>query len=250
MRRKLIAANWKMNGLRESGVALATEIARRAEGPDAPACDFLICPPAPLLVPVGAALADGPVALGGQDCHAEASGAFTGDTAAALLADVGCSHVIVGHSERRHGHGEDDAAVRAKAQAAQAAGLVPLVCLGETEAEREAGEALAVIDRQVSGSVPEDGEALVLAYEPVWAIGTGKVATPEDVAEAHGRIRARLAAIYGQEVAERLRVLYGGSVKPGNAEDLLALEDVDGALVGGASLKADDFWAIGCASPA
>ena len=249
MRRTLIAANWKMNGLRESGVALAREIAAHAAAPGSPECDIVVCPPAPLLVPVGEALGDGPVALGGQDCHPEPGGAFTGDTAAPLLADLGCRYVIVGHSERRQGHGESDATVRAKAEAAQSAGLIPIVCVGETEAERAAGEALAVIARQVAGSMPDDGIAMVLAYEPVWAIGTGKVATPEDVAEAHGHIRAAVTENHGEEVAERLRLLYGGSVKPDNAAGLLALTDVDGALVGGASLKAADFWAICQASP-
>ena len=166
-----------------------------------------------------------------------------------MLADAGCGYVIVGHSERRQGHGESDATVRAKAEAAQSAGLIPIVCVGETEAERAAGEALAVIARQVAGSMPDDGIAMVLAYEPVWAIGTGKVATPEDVAEAHGHIRAAVTENHGEEVAERLRLLYGGSVKPDNAAGLLALTDVDGALVGGASLKAADFWAICQASP-
>ena len=249
MRRTLIAANWKMNGLRESGVALAREIATRAVAPDPPGCDIVVCPPAPLLVPVGEALGGGPVALGGQDCHPEPGGAFTGDTAAPLLADLGCRYVIVGHSERRQGHGEGDATVRAKAVAAQGAGLIPIVCVGETEAERAAGEALAVIARQVTGSMPDDGVGMVLAYEPVWAIGTGKVATPEDVAEAHGHIRAVVAEKQGKAVAERLRLLYGGSVKPDNAAGLLALADVDGALVGGASLKAVDFWAICQAAP-
>ena len=249
MRRTLIAANWKMNGLRDDAIALATAVAGQAGGAEAPDCDIVVCPPAPLLVPVGEALGAGPVALGGQDCHAEASGAFTGDTAAPLLADLGCRFVIVGHSERRQGHGESDAAVRAKAQAAQAAGLSPIVCLGETEVERAAGEALAVIERQVAGSVPARSDALVLAYEPVWAIGTGKVATPEDVAEAHGHIRARLGVLFGPEAAGQIRLLYGGSVKPDNAAGLLALADVDGALVGGASLKAEDFWAICRASP-
>lgn len=244
MRRPLIAANWKMNGLRASGVALAGAIAGFAEGADSPDCDIVICPPAPLLVPVGEALGSASVALGAQDCHAEASGAFTGDTAAPLLADLGCRYVIVGHSERRQGHGESDETVRAKATAAQAVGLIPIVCIGETEAERAAGQALSVIAGQVAGSVPSDGYRMVLAYEPVWAIGTGKVATPEDVAEAHGHIRAKLAEVFEPDAAERMRLLYGGSVKPDNAAGLLSLADVDGALVGGASLKTDDFWAI------
>ncbi|HEX9790627.1 MAG TPA: triose-phosphate isomerase [Kiloniellales bacterium] len=247
MRRTLIAGNWKMNGLRESGTALAGALARRARDAGPLAYDLLVCPPAPLLLPVAAALRGSPVALGGQDCHAARSGAHTGDISAEMLRDTGCTYAIVGHSERRTDHGEDDASVRAKAQAAQAAGLIPIVCVGETAAERAAGETLAVVARQVAGSVPpaSTAAALVIAYEPVWAIGSGLTATPEDVAAAHAHIRAVVGRELGQDVAGGVRILYGGSVKPDNAAGLLALADVDGALVGGASLKADDFWAIG-----
>jgi triosephosphate isomerase len=249
MPRKLIAGNWKMNGLKGTGTDLARDLAARARSA-APNCDLLVCPPAQLLVPVAEALADSPVALGGQDCHAEPSGAHTGDISAPMLADAGCSHVIVGHSERRGNHGENDGQVRAKAQAAAAAGLVAIVCVGETEAERAAGRALAVIETQVRGSLPEGGESgpPVVAYEPVWAIGTGKTATAGDIAEAHGHIRGLLREILGQAAGDSVRILYGGSVKPDNAAEILAVDDVDGALVGGASLKADDFWAIagGC----
>ena len=245
MPRKLIAGNWKMNGLRGTGGELARDLAARARSA-APGCDLLVCPPAPLLIPVGEALAGSPVQLGAQDCHAEPSGAHTGDIAAPMLADAGCSHVIVGHSERRSDHGESDAEVRAKAAAAAAAGLVPIVCVGETESERTAGRALAVIESQVRGSLPQGSGAgpPVVAYEPVWAIGTGKTATAGDIAEAHGRIRDLLREILGRAAGDSVRILYGGSVKPANAAEILAIDGVDGALVGGASLQAADFWAI------
>ena len=243
--RKLIAGNWKMNGLKASGTALASELAALAKA-QAPGCDLLVCPPAHLLCPVAAALSGSPIALGGQDCHAEQSGAHTGDISAAMLADAGCSHVIVGHSERRQDHGEGDALVKAKAAAALAAGLTPIVCVGETEAERTTGRALTVIETQVRGSLPAGGGGLpVVAYEPVWAIGTGKTATTGDVAEAHGHIRELLTEILGAEAGASVAILYGGSVKPANAAELLCVANVDGALVGGASLRADDFWAIG-----
>lgn len=247
MRRTLIAGNWKMNGLRASGVALAAAVAERARGAADPASDLLVCPPAHLLFPVAEALRGSPVALGGQDCHPERAGAHTGDISAEMLRDAGCAYVIVGHSERRADHAESDETVRAKAQAAQTAGLVPIVCVGETASQRTAGEALAVLTGQVEGSVPAAAAAssLVIAYEPVWAIGTGQTATPDDVATAHAHIRDVLARVLGPEIAAATRILYGGSVKPANAADLLALADVDGALVGGASLQADDFWAIG-----
>jgi len=245
--RKLIAGNWKMNGSRRSGSELAGALAERARTAGALDWDLLVCPPAPLLGPVGAALQGSPVALGGQDCHPAQSGAHTGDSSAEMLADAGCRYVIVGHSERRADHGEDDALVRAKAEAAAGAGLTPIVCVGETAAQRGAGAALQVIEGQVTGSLPEgvSGEDLVIAYEPVWAIGTGQTATPADVAEVHGHIRALLERLMGAEPAGAVRILYGGSVKPGNAAELLAVANVDGALVGGASLDAEDFWAIG-----
>lgn len=258
MLRKLIAGNWKMNGLLDSGQALVRDlIGRRAPAGDI-GCDFLVCPPAHLLHPLAGLLAGSGIALGGQDCHAAVSGAHTGDLSAAMLRDVGCDYVIVGHSERRQDHREGDADVRAKAAAAQAAGLVPILCVGETAAERDASRTLAVIERQVRGALTETGgpevlvvapEVLVVAYEPVWAIGTGKVAEPRDVVEVHAHIRGILAERYGDGPAAGVRVLYGGSLKPGNAGELLALPNVDGALVGGASLKAADFWAIGRASP-
>jgi triosephosphate isomerase len=235
-RKQLVAGNWKMNGARADGIALAHDIAERAKEPHA--CDLLVCPPATLLAPVGDVLAAGDVRLGGQDCHAAASGAFTGSISAEMLRDAGCSHVIVGHSERRKGCGESDADIQAKALAAWRAGLIAIVCVGETLVEREAQIALAVVAGQLAGSVPDGATAgnLVIAYEPVWAIGTGLTPTRADIAETHKAIRLRIPS--------GTRILYGGSVNPKNAADILALPDVDGALVGGASLKADDFWAI------
>ena len=235
----LVAGNWKMNGLRADGIALARDIAARAAAPHR--CDLLVCPPSTLLAAVGAALAGSGVALGGQDCHAAPSGAFTGSTSAEMLKDAGCSHVIVGHSERRHGLGESDSDVRAKASAAWRAGLVAIVCVGEMQAERKAGRAVAVVSAQLAGSVPEGATAdrLVVAYEPVWAIGTGLTPTTADIVEMHAAIRGRIPA--------GARILYGGSVNPRNAAEILALPEVGGALVGGASLKAEDFWAIAAA---
>ncbi len=243
MPRKLIAGNWKMNGLTADAKALAGALAERYRAA-APGFDMLVCPPAPMIGTVAAAIAGSGVALGGQDCHAEPSGAHTGDTAAEMLADLGCSHVIVGHSERRQDHGETDSQVQAKALAAHRAGLVAVICIGETLEERDAGETLAVCSRQITGSIPAGAtaETTVLAYEPVWAIGTGRTPTAADVAETHAHIRGTLAARMAG--AEEVRILYGGSVKPSNAAELMAVDNVDGALVGGASLKADDFWAI------
>ncbi len=246
MGRRLIAGNWKMNGLRGTGVALAKDLAARAQAAGEGGAELLICPPAQLLFTVAEALGNAPIALGGQDCHPAPSGAHTGDISAEMLADAGCSYAIVGHSERRGDHGEGDGVVKAKAEAALAAGLTPIVCVGETADQRRAGQALSVIETQVLGSLPADvpGARLVVAYEPVWAIGTGLTAEPADVEEAHGHIRGLLVGRLGTEAGGAVRVLYGGSVKPGNAAELLAVPNVDGALVGGASLKAQDFWAI------
>jgi triosephosphate isomerase len=242
--RALIAGNWKMNGLAKDAKSLAAALKEKTEGAQLD-CDLLVCPPFPYLGQVAQELAGCRISLGGQDCHAAGSGAHTGDTAAQMLRDVGCSYVIVGHSERRSGHGETDTQVRAKAEAAQAAGLVPIVCVGETEKERNAEQTMTVIARQVKGSVPAgmDAGRLVVAYEPVWAIGTGRTATPADVARVHGEIRRLLVGLVG-EGSERVRILYGGSVKPDNAAELLSQANVDGALVGGASLDAESFWAI------
>ncbi len=240
--RPLIAGNWKMNGRRASGVALAADLAARARRAGGLACDVAICPPATLLIPVGQAIAGSPIELGAQDCHGTPDGAHTGDIGAAMLADAGCRYVILGHSERRAAHGETDATVRAKAVAARGAGLVPILCLGETEPERLRGETLSVIERQLEGSLPEDaGGDTVIAYEPVWAIGSGRTPRLEEVAAAHGHLRRLLAR---RMAGRAVRILYGGSVNAGNAAALLEVADVDGALIGGASLAADEFWAI------
>jgi triosephosphate isomerase (TIM) len=239
--RKLAAGNWKMNG---SAAALAEVEALLAAQP-APGCEMLLCPPATLIARM-AALAEGsPLMVGGQDCHPKASGAHTGDIAAAMLKDAGASHVILGHSERRADHAETDALVKSKAEAALAAGLVAVVCIGETEAERDAGTTLTVIGGQLDGSIPAGATAanLVVAYEPVWAIGTGRTPTLAEIAEVHAFLRDRLQGLIAGEAAG-VRLLYGGSVKPSNAVDIFAVPHVDGALVGGASLKAADFGAI------
>ena len=239
--RPLIAGNWKMNGRRADGLALAEAI--RA-GAGSLAAELLLCPPATLIAQVGEKIKGSGIALGGQDCHWAASGAHTGDIAAPMLVDLGCRYVIVGHSERRHGHGETDALVRAKAEAALAAGLIAIVCLGETEAERDRGEAEKVVARQLDGSLPKgtSPDRVVIAYEPVWAIGTGRTPSNGDIEAIHSVLRRDLAAHFSE--ADRFRLLYGGSVKPNNCEDILALANVDGALVGGASLKELDFLTI------
>jgi triosephosphate isomerase (TIM) len=243
--RQLIAGNWKMHGLGAEAASLASAVGTGAGGL---ACDLLVCPPFTQLARVAYLLAGGPVGVGGQDCHAEAQGAHTGDISAPMLADAGARWVILGHSERRQNHAETDAMVRAKAVAAIAAGLTPIVCVGETEEERNAGWQTGVVGGQLSGSLPE-GFAGVVAYEPVWAIGTGKTATEDDVATMHGYIREALVRLLGHGGAA-VRILYGGSVRPANAESLLAVPEVGGALVGGASLKADDFLAIARAARA
>lgn len=240
--RPLIAGNWKMNLDRAGSEALAKELASGVGA--ATKFEMAVCPPAAYLAPVAAVLDGAMIAVGGQDCHQNASGAHTGDTSAAMLADLGCTYAIVGHSERRADHDESDAVVLAKAEAARTHALIPIVCVGETEAERDAGQTLDVVGRQIKGSVPEglDGSTLVIAYEPVWAIGTGRTPTTDDVAAVHAHIRKVLSEKTAD--AANVRLLYGGSVKPGNAVELMAVENVDGALVGGASLKAGDFLAI------
>jgi len=247
-RRRLVAANWKMNGTRDQGAELVASTQQLTEASVALGLEILLCPPATLLLPTASLLAGSGVALGGQDCHWQRSGAYTGDISAAMLRDAGCSHVILGHSERRHLHHETDALVRAKAEAALDEGLTALICVGETEAERIAGDAFTVVERQARASLPERAtpETVVLAYEPIWAIGTGRVAGTDDVAAIHAHLRAILAAsvVRGAEI----RILYGGSVKPSNAAELFRLEDVDGALVGGASLDANAFAAIAAAA--
>ncbi|MEM9228557.1 MAG: triose-phosphate isomerase [Pseudomonadota bacterium] len=239
MRRKVAAGNWKMNGTRASAAMVE---ALAAAHPD-PGAEVILCPPAPL-IPVLVGVNSG-FSIGGQDCHVAQSGAHTGDTSAQILADAGASHVIVGHSERRADHGETDATVRAKAEAAVLAGLIPIICVGETEGQRDAGETLAVVRAQLTGSIPDgvDG-TLIIAYEPVWAIGTGRTAGLEDIAEVHKDVRQTLTQRFGAQSAEEIRILYGGSVKPTNAADIFSVPDVDGGLVGGASLKAEDFGPI------
>ena len=245
-RRALIAGNWKMNGLKADGIALARDLARRLSAADETGVDMVVCPPFTLVHPVAEAIAGSPLHLGAQDCHVAASGAHTGDVAAPMLADLGCRYVIVGHSERRTDHGEGDALVRDKAKAALAAGMAAIVCVGETEGERDAGQAEAVVRRQLAGSLPDGATpgTLVIAYEPMWAIGTGRTPTPADVQAMHAFVRRELAGRLGDGAAGAVRVLYGGSVNRDNAARLMTLPDVDGGLVGGASLKAEDFWAI------
>jgi triosephosphate isomerase len=237
--RHLIAGNWKMNGLTGTALALADAV-----GEAAPrlSCDLLVCPPFTQIAAVAARLRGTSVAVGGQDCHTGAAGAHTGDISAEMLADLGCSAVILGHSERRQDHHETDAQVRAKAEAAARAGLTPIVCVGETEAERDAGRHLEVVARQIAASLPQRF-AGVIAYEPIWAIGTGRTPHAGDVTAMHAHIRAALRGHLGA-AADGLRILYGGSVKPDNAAGLLCLPQVGGALVGGASLVADQFVAI------
>jgi triosephosphate isomerase len=237
----LIAGNWKMNGLMSSLGELAV-IAAAADA--APAhVRVAVAPPFTLIAAAAAAVAGRRVAIGGQDCHHRPAGAHTGCVSASMLADAGASFVIVGHSERRSDQGERDADVRAKADAARAAGLDVIVCVGETEDERDAGVADAVVARQLDGSLPAGRDGVIVAYEPVWAIGTGRTPSIADIAAMHGHIRGRLVARYG-DAGRGVPILYGGSVKPANAADILAIDEVGGALVGGASLKAADFAPI------
>jgi triosephosphate isomerase len=247
-RKKIVAGNWKMNLDRAKARELAGAVAARSG--EAAGVDLVLCPPALYLDSVGAALfaAKSSVGLGGQNMHDKASGAFTGEVAPPMLLDLGCRYVILGHSERRTLFGETDGTVNAKTKAALAAGLTPIVCVGETLEEREGGRTDAVVTTQVRGSLAglsaADLEKVVIAYEPVWAIGTGKVATPQQAQEVHALIRSLLGSLASSEVAGKIRIQYGGSVKPDNAADLACQPDIDGALVGGASLKADDFLGI------
>ena len=245
----LIAGNWKMNGLSADAEALAAAVTAGAGGaPDS--AELLVCPPAAHIPLVRSAVGGGPVKLGGQDCHEAEAGAFTGDVSAEMLADLGCSHVIVGHSERREGHGEGDALVWRKATAAHRAGLAAIVCVGETEQERLAGQAEDTVARQVKASVPDaaNGDNLAVAYEHVWAIGSGRTPTTEEIADVHRAMRRALVELLGEDRGASVSLLYRGSVKRGNAKEILALEDVHGALIGGASLKAEDFLAIAAAA--
>lgn len=245
----LVAGNWKMNGLRENtreidalyALIAANSPEKNSPGMNEAGCDVLICPPATLI----STLSGRGIDIGAQDCHMADSGAHTGDISAAMLKDLGCRYVIVGHSERRADHGESDDMVKAKANAAQAQGLTAIICVGETGGERENGETLNIVTSQVKGSVPDNAAAenTVIAYEPVWAIGTGKVPTIDDVADVHGVIRSLLTDRFGME-GNRVPILYGGSVKASNAKELMSVPNVNGALVGGASLRAEDFYGI------
>ena len=246
--KKLIVGNWKMNGLRADSRERVAEMVKAFSADIGVSYGVVLCPPTGLTAVVRQYIDDlylcgeAVIALGGQDCHAQAYGAFTGDTSARLLADLGCSFVIVGHSERRQLHGEDNARVKEKAAAALLCGLTPIICVGETEAERSAGQHLDVVAKQIKDSMPATAtpENTVIAYEPVWAIGTGKTATANDVLEMHNHIR--------EQLGNDMRILYGGSVKPSNAAEILHTQNVDGVLVGGASLVAADFIAIARAS--
>jgi triosephosphate isomerase len=246
MRRPFIAGNWKMNLNRAAAVALAEGVAKGAERLDG--VDLAVCPPSCYLDAVGRAIAGSKVALGAQNMYHEKDGAFTGELSAAMLCDLGCKCVILGHSERRHVLGETDGAINRKVHAALAAGLIPIVCVGELLAEREAGQTLPVIRRQFDGSLAglsaDQMMKIVIAYEPVWAIGTGKVATPQQAEDVHLALRKLMEERYNKLLAEAVRIQYGGSVKPENAAELLKQPDIDGALVGGASLKADQFLGI------
>ena len=243
MARRLIAGNWKMNGTTASIAEIDAIVSRLNDFSDL--ADCLICPPA-TLISAFSQRSGSRLKLGGQSCHSEMAGAFTGDVSAAMLKDAGASYVIVGHSERREFHNETDATVAAQAAAALSAGLTPIICVGESLPQRKAGDALVVVEKQLNGSIPDCQSAdhgFVVAYEPIWAIGTGEVATPPQIAEIHGHMRSLLRARFGEHGAS-VPLLYGGSMKPGNAADILNIPNVDGGLIGGASLKADDFMAI------
>jgi len=242
--RHLVAGNWKMNGSRAMAAQLIADL--KTQG-GAVAADLLVCPPFPYLIHAAEFVMGSNIALGAQDCAPQESGAHTGDVAAAMLKDCGCTHVILGHSERRTDHGESSAQVAAKAKAAQAAGLVAIVCVGETDSQRDAGETLKVVESQIVNSIPQGSTPsnLVVAYEPVWAIGTGRTPTAGDVEVVHRHIRKLVVG--GVKDGQGVRILYGGSVKPANAAELMAVPEVNGALVGGASLKAADFLGIAAA---
>ena len=247
-RRMLAAGNWKMNG---ATPMMAEFVAMLGGGQNAD-CDVLICPPMTMLAGFAGLAGDKGLMIGAQDCHANVSGAHTGDVSAEMIAEAGGKAVIVGHSERRTDHGETDADVEAKAKAAWRAGLIAIICVGETEAQRDSGGAVDVVTGQLAASVPDGATPAntVIAYEPVWAIGTGRTPSTTDVQDMHAAMRAALTSRFGAETAEGTRLLYGGSVKPGNAAEFFALQDVDGALVGGASLKAQDFLPIVAAAAA
>jgi triosephosphate isomerase len=248
-RRKLIAGNWKMNGLKADGQALAYALAEKMAATPGARFDMLVCPPFTLIGTIVDTVGNSGIMVGGQDCHMQEKGAHTGDTSAWMLKDMGCAYAIVGHSERRTNHAETDATVKAKAEAALAAGLKVIVCIGETLEERDAGKTLEVNRTQLHGSLPEGATAdnTVIAYEPVWAIGTGRTATPEQAQEVHAMIRSELTG--RASALTEMRILYGGSMNAKNAAELLSQPDIDGGLIGGASLKAEDFWTVAEGSP-
>ncbi|MBR5154440.1 MAG: triose-phosphate isomerase [Alphaproteobacteria bacterium] len=250
VRKTLIAGNWKMNCHLEDGITLAKGVAQEAKKRARKDCEFLICPPFTLLMAAKKAIKGSRVMLGAQDCHFAASGAHTGDVSPQMLKDLGCQYVIVGHSERRTNHYESDELIAKKASAAIEAGLKVIICIGETEKERDENKTIEVCTTQIMGSVPENATAqnTVIAYEPVWAIGTGKTPTSQDVEDVHAAIRKVISKKLGRANANKMRILYGGSMKPSNAKELLNLPDVDGGLIGGASLKVEDFIAISEAS--
>ena len=250
VRKTLIAGNWKMNGLLEEGVALAKGVGQEFKKTGRRDCEVLVCPPFTLLTSVKKAIKGTRVALGAQDCHFAEKGAHTGDVSPVMLKDLGCQYVIVGHSERRTNHHETNELIAKKAEAAINAGLKVIICIGETEAERDSGKTIKVCTDQIMGSVPATATAqnTVIAYEPVWAIGTGRTPTTAEVEEVHASIRKVISKKLGRANANKMRILYGGSMKPSNAKELLALPDVDGGLIGGASLKVADFTAIIAAS--
>jgi len=242
MRRKIAAGNWKMNGLKAS-IGELEALKASSEGAT---CDVILCPPATLVAAMADVASGSGIVIGGQDCHWNETGAHTGDTSAEMLVDAGAGAVILGHSERRADHGETDAEVNKKSVAAWRAGLQAIICVGETEGQRDAGETLDVTGGQLDGSTPEGATAAntIIAYEPVWAIGTGRTPTLEEVGEVHDFLREKLVARFGDEIGNGVRILYGGSVKPSNAAEIFAVSNVDGGLVGGASLKASDFSGI------
>lgn len=249
-RRCFVAGNWKMNCRRESGLELARAVAAGLSASD---CEAAVCPPALYVAEVAAAVANSPLGVGGQNMSAQEDGAFTGEVNSAMLLDVGCKYVILGHSERRQLYGETSTGVAEKAVASLAAGLVPIVCVGETLEEREADQTEAVVGQQIreslAGISQTDATTVVIAYEPVWAIGTGKTASPEQAEAVHAFIRSLLGEVFSPAAADQIRIQYGGSVKPSNAAELLGQPNIDGALVGGASLKAEDFLQIVKAAP-
>ena len=245
-RRRLIVANWKMYGRLTSGLVLARDIADKAQAVRPLNFDLVLCPPATLTWAIAEAMQGTPVLLGGQDAHTATHGAYTGDLSAAMFVDLGCRYMILGHSERRQGHGETSALVAQKVEAAQLAGLTAIVCVGETAEELQSGSTAAIIERQVKESLPPNVKTsnLVIAYEPVWAIGTGQPPAPEDIAEVHKIIRRALGTIGQGDIGETVRVIYGGSVSSSNAQAIFQQDEVDGVLVGSASLSAESFWSI------